>query len=369
MVLTDPVQELLEGEVPLPAFVYDLGALRQHVLWARQRFGSAAQLYYAVKANPDPRILSVLAPLVDGFDVSSAGEVRHARAVAPGVPLALSGPGKTDDDLREARQVDYLHVESPNELQRLVATGAPWRVLLRANLDLPCPEAHWSTGGNSALGMDEDGIAACMALATEHPQLTMAGIHVHLASGLGPQTLLAIARAALRLSRRYGLCLVNTGGGLRVDYGKPAERFDWQTFGEGLAELRQPGETLRIEPGRALAAYCGWYVTHVIDVKHVHSRAYAVVAGGTHHLRTPASKGHDQPYTVLPARRRGPGIRREQVSLVGQLCTPRDQLSGPVHVDSLHVGDRIAFALAGAYGWNISPHEFLMHPAPSFHYV
>jgi diaminopimelate decarboxylase len=86
----------------------------------------------------------------------------------------------------------------------------------------------------------------------------------------------------------------------------------------GLARLARPGETLRIEPGRAVTAYCGWYLTRVLDVKRSHGEAFAVVAGGTHHLRTPAAKGHDQP------------------------C---------------------------AYAWKISHHGFLMHPPPAFHYL
>ena len=75
--------------------------------------------------------------------------------------------------------------------------------------------------------------------------------------------------------------------------------FDWPGYGRGLAGLARPGETLRIEPGRAVTAYCGWYLTRVLDVKHSHGEAFAVVAGGTHHLRTPAAKGHDQPFAVI----------------------------------------------------------------------
>src|SRR3989442_1091230 len=72
--------------------------------------------------------------------------------------------------------------------------------------------------------------------------------------------------------------------------------------GAGLARLADahPDVTLRIEPGRALTAYCGWYVTEVLDVKHSHGEEFAVLRGGTHHLRTPATKGHDQPCVLLP---------------------------------------------------------------------
>ena len=102
-----------------------------------------------------------------------------------------------------------------------------------------------------------------------------------------------------------------------------------------------------------------------------------MVAGGTHHLRTPAAKGHDQPFAVvavddwaLPWPR--PGVRDEAVTIAGQLCTPKDVLARRVRVGrlrALRVGDLVAFGLAGAYAWNISHHGFLMHPPPAFHYL
>ncbi|EPJ34613.1 hypothetical protein STAFG_8340 [Streptomyces afghaniensis 772] len=38
-------------------------------------------------------------------------------------------------------------------------------------------------------------------------------------------------------------------------------------------------------------------------------------------------------------------------------------------VPDLRAGDRVVFSLAGAYAWNISHHDFLMHPRPGFHFL
>ena len=64
--------------------------------------------------------------------------------------------------------------------------------------------------------------------------------------------------------------------------------------------------------------------------------------------------------------------RGQAVTIAGQLCTPKDVLARRVRVSrlrALRVWDLVAFGLAGAYAWNISHHGFLMHPAPSFHYL
>jgi diaminopimelate decarboxylase len=48
---------------------------------------------------------------------------------------------------------------------------------------------------------------------------------------------------------------------------------------------------------------------------------------------------------------------------------PKDVLARNVQAPGLRAGDRVAFALAGAYAWNISHHDFLMHPRPGFHFL
>jgi diaminopimelate decarboxylase len=65
----------------------------------------------------------------------------------------------------------------------------------------------------------------------------------------------------------------------------------------------------------------------------------------------------------------GPSITNEPVTLVGQLCTPKDVFAREVPTDRIAVGDLVAFSMSGAYAWNISHHDFLMHPKPRFRYL
>ncbi|MFI6500710.1 type III PLP-dependent enzyme [Nonomuraea typhae] len=339
-----------------PAYVYDLPALDAHAAAVRQAL-PGVELYYAVKANPDPELLRVLEPHVDGFEVSSGGEHTHVTALFPGKPLALGGPGKTDAEL--LLPAHRMHVESPGELRRLLSTGRRADVLLRVNPDLPVSGAALTMSG--PFGMDDDDVRACLPLFDDRVRLR--GRHYHLASGLDADQLLGLAETLLSTDPHE----VNLGGGMAVDYRDPGARFDWAAYGAGLARLRRTGQVVRIEPGRALTAYCGYYLTEVVDVKRVRGAAYAVLLGGTHHLRTPVTKGHDQPFTVLPTGN-GPGLHDEPVTLVGQLCTPKDIFARNI-TTSLRVGDTVIFAMAGAYAWNISHHDFLMHPKPGFHYL
>jgi diaminopimelate decarboxylase len=382
----------------VPAYVYDLDGLAAHLAAIKAALPARAELFYAVKANPDPAVLGLVARWADGLEVASAGELAYAAATVQGARLAFGGPGKTPAEIAAAvrRRVFRIHVESPHELRQLgaaaLAAGETADVLLRVNL--PGEAAHPGLAGDAAalvmggaptpFGMDPlllDRCASWLGDGTpEARSLRLRGLHAHLASGLGAAAALAAAGRVLEFARRW--CArhgvrdpeINLGGGMAVDYRRPGERFDWTAYGRGLARAVLPGEILRIEPGRAVTAYCGWYVTRVLDVKPSHGKVFAVVAGGTHHLRTPAAKGHDQPFAVLPVAAWPHGWARPAapagpVTVVGQLCTPKDVLARDVRVPGLRAGDLVAFGLAGAYAWNISHHGFLMHPEPGFHYV
>ncbi|MFF7601288.1 type III PLP-dependent enzyme [Streptomyces mirabilis] len=371
----------------LPAYVYDLPGLREHARAIRAALPQRVELLYAAKANSDPRLLRALAGHVDGFEVASGGELGHVRGLFPDAPIAFGGPGKTPVELDQALDagVHRLHIESEHELRVLSAVLGERTadVLLRVNVPVVLRSVALAMGGEaSPFGLDPAQLDPCLDIVASDRRIRLRGLHVHLASGLRAASQLALADEILAWAghwahqRGIDLAEVNIGGGMGVDYARPHMVFDWPAFGAGLRRTlaRHPHLTLRIEPGRSVTAYCGWYVTQVLDVKFSRGQAFAILRGGTHHLRTPAAKQHDQPFEVIPDDSwhrpwNRPEARDEPVTLVGQLCTPKDILARRVMVDRLRVGDRIAFAMAGAYAWNISHHEFLMHPHPTFHHV
>ncbi|MFJ2188205.1 type III PLP-dependent enzyme [Kitasatospora sp. NPDC087861] len=402
--MTETVRRHIAALAPdaLPAYVYDLAALRAHAAAVRAALPERVELYYAAKANPEAPVLAALRDAVDGYEVSSGGELAHVRAAVPDAPLAFGGPGKTPAEIAAAVDagVHRWHVESEQELHRLDAVltdrpGTVVDVLLRVNLPVATgalDAVALAMGGRpTPFGLDPDRAEECVRLLTgdgSDPgplgrRLRLRGVHAHLASGLTAVEQLAVAEQivtwSVALAERHGFPLaeVNVGGGMAVDYDDPASRFDWTAFGEGLTKLldAHPGLTLRIEPGRALTAYCGWYATEVLDVKQSHGEDFAVVRGGTHHLRTPATRGHSQPFEVLPVDAwphpwPRPAVGTGRATLAGQLCTPKDVLARAASgADGLRAADRVLFAMAGAYAWNISHHEFLMHPRPGFHYL
>jgi 2-[(L-alanin-3-ylcarbamoyl)methyl]-2-hydroxybutanedioate decarboxylase len=387
----DRVRAALLG-VPSPrcAYVYDRPTLTATAAAVRAALPPPTTLLYAVKANGHPDVLAALAVVVDGFEVASGGELALARIARAGtgnaMQITFGGPAKTDRELAAAVEAEAsVNVESPLEVRRLAVAaetaGVRVRVALRVNrADAVLPGTHRTTGEPTPFGVDEGTLGEAIAAAAGHPSLRVTGFALHAVTN----NLDAAAHAAFAVDavswavdaaakHRVPLDTVNLGGGLGIDYAGE-RRFDLDVLARGLAQAATalpPGARLVLEPGRYLAADAGWYAAEVLDLKRTHGRWFAVLRGGTHHFRLPAAWGYSHPFTVLPVEEwphpyERPEITDVAVDAVGELCTPRDVLTRGQVVSRLRVGDLLVFAQAGAYGWEISHHEFLRHDPPVF---
>ena len=373
---------------PWCGYLYDLEALRRHAARLVAGLPPEFELFYAVKANSDAPILRTLAPIVAGFEVASGGELALVRERCPGAPLIFGGPGKTDEELAAAINagIERIHVESLGELERLGAlarrAGVAQAILLRINLPLTeMPDVPLAMGGRATpFGIDVALLPDCLSWLATHPELRMEGFHFHLMSGQRDAAAhLALLEAYVRTVQawncEHGLAVrhINVGGGIGVNYREPDKQFDWTAFSAGLSDLVNrcgiQGWRLRFEMGRYVAAGCGVYAMEVLDIKRTFGRTFVVARGGTHHFRTPYAQGHSHPVRVLPVERwTRPYPRQEAageaVTVVGQLCTPKDVLATDAEVVRFRLGDLLLFPLAAAYAWHISHHDFLRHPHP-----
>ena len=388
----DVADAVLASPEPRCAYVYDRATLAHTARRVRAALPRESILLYAVKANGHPDVLAALASVVDGFEVASGGELSLARIARAGVGFAkrivFAGPAKTDAELAAAVEAEaVVSVESALELRRLAvaAESAGMRVhtMLRVNrAHAPIPPAtHRMVATPTPFGIDEEQLQEVVELAFGHPSVRPVGFALHAVSN----NLDAAAHAAFVLeavdwavetSAALGIRLeyVDVGGGFGIDY-TGDNQFDLDAFAAGLAGIQLPdGCRLVFELGRFLAAPAGWYAAEVVDLKRTHGRWFAVLRGGTHHFRLPAAWGYSHPFVVLPVDTwarpfERPEVRDVDVDAVGELCTPRDVLTRGQRVQRLRVGDVLVFPNAGAYGWEISHHEFLRHDPPQFHII
>jgi diaminopimelate decarboxylase len=370
------VAALRDRPRPVCAYVYDTGALRDRAAAVRAALPAGSTLLYAMKANRHPDVVAALAAVCDGVEVASGGELDRARR-AGARQITFGGPAKTDAELRAAVAAGArLNVESAHELRRV---PRPAQVSIRVNRPGGGPAgSHRMTGVPTPFGVDEAQLPDVLALAATLPGLRVTGFHLHAVSNnLDAAAHAAFVAGAVAWSvdtaSRHGVDLrvINVGGGLGVDHAGDG-LIDLGALRDGLAAVAvPPGVSLVFEPGRILAADAGWYAAEVLDVKRTHGRTFAVIRGGTHHFRLPAAWGYSHPCTVVPVDDWPSGLPRPSatdttIDVTGELCTPRDVLTRDQPVHSVRAGDVLVFGRTGAYGWDISHHDFLSHPPPEF---
>lgn len=376
---------------PLSAYIYDLDALAQHAKNMVEALPSNCQLFYAAKANPEAKILATLAPIVHGFEAASGGELTWLRQQLPKQALIFGGPGKLDSELMQAitYRVELLHVESLYELKRLQIIAADMdaqvNILLRMNIPLgDIKKTKLAMGGTpTPFGLDESQLEQALALLKQCPNLTLKGFHFHLMSHQlcreNHLKLMALYFDTFqRWQKQYQLSLthLNVGGGIGINYTDLSDVFNWPIFCEELSQLisqkSMKNTDIRFECGRFISAACGYYCMEVLDIKESYGENFIVAKGGTHHFRTPAAQSHSHPFSIYTQDKRSaevPFLQNSHATIVGQLCTPKDIVASHQAIKHVAVGDYIIFNHAGAYAWNISHQNFLMHDKPVFVFI
>lgn len=369
------VAQLLESS---PLFVYDRSVVGDRIARFRSAF-AGVDLHYAIKANPFAPLLAAMAPLVDGFDVASAGEL--ARVSALGKAVSFAGPGKTDAELDAAIAAGVtVNLESEGEADRALALadrrGVAPRLAVRVNPEFELRGSGMRMGGRaSPFGVDAERVPALVRRLRD-AGADWRGFHIFAGSqALDPAAIIDsqghTLELAVRLAEAAGASppLVNLGGGFGIPYFPGEQALDIEAIGAALTPKlgTLPGTRFAIELGRWLVGEAGVYLTRVVDRKQSRGETFLVCDGGLNHqLAATGNLGtvvrRNYPVAVATAE---PDAPRETASVVGPLCTPLDRLADQVDLAVAAPGDVIAIFMAGAYGLSASPWEFLGHSRPA----
>lgn len=356
--------ELIADEVGTPVYVYSAATLRRHARVLREALEGLDDplIAYAVKANPNPAVLSILAREGLGGDIVSIGEYRAARAAGMRPETILfSGVGKTADEMAEALAggVGQFNLESLEEAHTLSivasAIGVEARVGLRVN---PNVEAGTHKKITTGTADNKFGIPATEAVAAFKevrglPWLKVTGVTVHIGSQL--TSLEPLESAFERLGRLivelraegFDLEMADLGGGLGVPYGpgqpQPPTPAD---YGAMVKRITKDWRIrLVFEPGRLISANAGVLLARVVRVKPGESHPWLIVDAAMNDLMRPAL--YDAYHHVEAVH---PAGRKMTAHVVGPVCESGDTFATARELDAVKEGDLVIFRTAGAYG-------------------
>ncbi|WP_428636608.1 diaminopimelate decarboxylase [Shewanella sp.] len=348
-----------------PLYIYSRATLERH--W--HAFDNAVadhphMICYAVKANSNLAVLNVLARLGSGFDIVSGGELaRVLEAGGEASKVVFSGVGKTVEEMEMALQAGIycFNVESAAELEQLnqvaLRLGKVAPVSLRVNPDVDAgTHPYISTGlKENKFGIAMEEAEAIFLRAHQLPGLEVKGADCHIGSQLTElQPFLDAMDRMLALIDRLAaqgvkISHLDVGGGLGVTYDgeQPPEPSAYASALLGKLDGREL--KLIFEPGRAIAANAGIFVTQVLYLKENADKNFALVDGGMNDLIRPSLYSAWQ--KIIPVRPREGETRHYDV--VGPVCETGDFL-GKDRPLNIAANDLLAVRSSGAYGFTMS---------------
>jgi diaminopimelate decarboxylase len=353
-------------DYPTPFHLYDEQGIRQQVRDLLQAFAwnPGFKQYFAVKATPNPHIVSLMRDEGCGADCASPAElVLCERIGITGDSIMFTSNNTTAAEFAQARELGaIINLDHPNLIDTLLAAGGmPETICFRFN---PGPERT----GNAIIGNPQEakfgctrsqilqGYQRCRELGAKR-----FGLHAMIVSNeLDVQSLWDTARMlfelAVLIQRETGIRMefINLGGGIGVAYRPTDKKINLAEFGAGVEKLydqviRPAGlDPVRIfmENGRAMTGPFGYLVTRVINQKETY-KDYVGVDACMSNLMRPGMYGAYHHITAVGKESQpsaGP------VDVVGSLCENNDKFAVDRELPALEAGDVLVIHDAGAHG-------------------
>ena len=357
-----------------PLWVYDAATIRQRIA----QVSNFDTVRFAQKACSNIHILQLMREQGVKVDAVSRGEILRALAAgfkAGGEPSEIVFTA----DLFDAATLDCVvehgvpvNAGSIDMLRQLGPRSKGHAVWLRINPGFGHGHSNkTNTGGeHSKHGIWHTDLP--LALQTIREQgLTLAGLHMHIGSGVDYGHLAEVCGAMVELVRTahaagHDLHAISAGGGLSIPYRAGDPVIDTQHYFGLWNTARQQAEAivghklgLEIEPGRFLVAESGVLLGEVRATKNAGNNHFVLVDTGFNELMRPSMYGSFHAMSVL--RRDGSQGASQPTVVAGPLCESGDVFTQgdggvvlPRDLPAAQVGDLVVIHDTGAYGASMS---------------
>ncbi len=364
----------LADQFGTPLWVYDAATIRQRIA----QVSNFDTVRFAQKACSNIHILQLMREQGVKVDAVSRGEILRALAAgfkAGGEPSEIVFTA----DLFDAATLDCVvkhgvpvNAGSIDMLRQLGPRSKGHAVWLRINPGFGHGHSNkTNTGGeHSKHGIWHTDLP--LALQTIREQgLTLAGLHMHIGSGVDYGHLAEVCGAMVELVRTahaagHDLHAISAGGGLSIPYRVGDPVIDTQHYFGLWNTARQQAEAivghklgLEIEPGRFLVAESGVLLGEVRATKNAGSNHFVLVDTGFNELMRPSMYGSFHAMSVL--RRDGSQGASQPTVVAGPLCESGDVFTQgdggvvlPRDLPAAQVGDLLVIHDTGAYGASMS---------------
>lgn len=367
-VTLEQAQEIA-AQIPTPFHLYDEAGIRRNARMVREAFAwnPGFKEYFAVKATPNPYILSILREEGCGCDCATYTELLLAEACGfSGEEIMFSSNVTPTADMQKAFELGaYINLDDASYVDFLEQLGFPETVCCRYNPggSFSCGNTIMDMPRDAKYGMTEDQMAFVFRRLMERG-VKRFGIHALLASNaVGneyyPEVAAQLFRLAVRLHETTGaeIAFVNLSGGIGVDYRPEQPQCDIHIVGEAVRQhfkrIMEPaglGEAaIFAELGRFMLAPYGHLISTVLHTKHIY-KTYVGLDACAANLMRPAMYGAYHHISVLG---KEDAILDHVYDVTGGLCENNDKFAIDRSLPGISVGDLVCIHDTGAHGFSM----------------
>ena len=367
-VTKEQVEEIVKTH-PTPFHLYDEAGIRANAKAVQEAFAwnKGFREYFAVKATPNPFLISILKEYDFGCDCSSMTELMMAKACGmDGKHIMFSSNETPLEEFAYANELgaiinldDFTHIQCLEDTlgyipETISCRYNPGGVFAMSNGIMDNP-------GDSKYGMTKEQLFDAYKILKAKGAKNF-GIHAFLASNTVtneyyPKLARQLFELVVELQKETGchIAFVNLSGGVGVPYTPDQEPNDIRAIGEGVHqafdEVLVPAGmgdvAIFAEMGRFMMAPYGCLVTQAIHEKHIYKEYIGVDACAVNLMR-PAMYGSYHHITVL-GKEDAPCT--ETYDVVGSLCENNDKFAIDRKLPKIDKGDYLVIHDTGAHGF------------------
>ena len=353
-----------------PLYVYDGDHLRQTIRYITQAIPYPhTQFCFASVTNGNISLLRIFRDACWGLHANTPGDIYLGlQAGFNPQQIVYSGSNLNREEMVQVLSwgVSRLNLDSLAQLQlccevyhSLPPVSNPPSLSLGLRLNEP------TLTGDSRIGVRPQEFQDAITL-TQSAHLNLSGLHFYRGTGTNAtQAFTQVIDTVVSIARQLpDWEYLDFGGGFGYPYHHQGAVFDWNEFGQALAErLHQLGRAIElvIEPGRAAIAGCATLLATVVSVKWQDEKQIVGVDTTVANLSVPSVHGG---YREIVALASPLSDSLYLTDVCGNTTYSRDYLGRNCQLPQLAIGDVLAILDVGAYGYAMSSH-FLHRPRPA----